>query len=314
MLVRLSLLIVYFAAMSFTEAASAPQYLLKAWGSEGSGPGEFNEPWGITADQTGFVYVADTKNHRVQKFTADGEFVLQWGKFGSEDGDFNEPWDLELDGDGNVFVVDRFNHRVQKFTENGDFLGKWGSPGPADGQFQQPFSIAVDADGFVYIGDNGNRIQKFNNDGELVLLWGSWGTGEGQFQGPTGLASHPNTKLYVIDSSNIRIQVFSSDGVYLDGWHGFKLSIDVGPDGFVYLSDSTFISMWNPNGTYVTNWRIAPGIALGKGITVTRTSEGVVAYAIDHYDHTVKKFVEGPTPVNSTTWGSVKQKYQTPSN
>ena len=44
------------------------------FGSPGTGEGQFNSPWGITVDSDGFVYVADHKNHRVQKLDADGNY------------------------------------------------------------------------------------------------------------------------------------------------------------------------------------------------------------------------------------------------
>ena len=34
--------------------------------------GEFNQPWGITLDKAGNIYVADWKNHRVQKLSPQG--------------------------------------------------------------------------------------------------------------------------------------------------------------------------------------------------------------------------------------------------
>ena len=37
-------------------------------GSEGSGDGQFYEPWGVAVDANGNVYVADSWNHRIQKF------------------------------------------------------------------------------------------------------------------------------------------------------------------------------------------------------------------------------------------------------
>jgi DNA-binding beta-propeller fold protein YncE len=51
---------------------------LKAWGREGSGPGELRHPAGAAFCPDGFLYVADTHNARVAKFTRDGEYVAAW--------------------------------------------------------------------------------------------------------------------------------------------------------------------------------------------------------------------------------------------
>lgn len=43
--------------------------LVYAWGKSGSGSGDFNRPIGIATDAQGNVYVSDTMNNRIQKFT-----------------------------------------------------------------------------------------------------------------------------------------------------------------------------------------------------------------------------------------------------
>ena len=61
---------------------------VRKWGSPGSGDGQFN--WlfenihGIDLDENGYVYVTDTGNNRIQKFTKEGVFVLAWGTQGSD--------------------------------------------------------------------------------------------------------------------------------------------------------------------------------------------------------------------------------------
>jgi DNA-binding beta-propeller fold protein YncE len=50
--------------------ASEGAYLLQ-FGSAGSGPGEFNQPANIAIDSADNIYVADSLNHRVQKFDSD---------------------------------------------------------------------------------------------------------------------------------------------------------------------------------------------------------------------------------------------------
>src|ERR687895_273728 len=70
-------------------AAGAREYgFITKWGTLGSGDGQFGDPLGIATDQAGNVYVADSLNSRVQKFTPDGRLITRWGGFGGGDGQF----------------------------------------------------------------------------------------------------------------------------------------------------------------------------------------------------------------------------------
>ena len=53
--------------------------LIKEFGSLGSNFGEFDRPSGIASDPDNNIFVADTLNHRIQKFSPDGEFIIQFG-------------------------------------------------------------------------------------------------------------------------------------------------------------------------------------------------------------------------------------------
>jgi len=61
-------------------------------------------------------YVADFENHRVQKFTAGGDFLVAFWSRGPEEGAFVRPTDVAVDEAGNVFVVDYGNDRIQYFA------------------------------------------------------------------------------------------------------------------------------------------------------------------------------------------------------
>ena len=64
---------------------------ITAWGSPGTGDGEFFSPMCIAVDSSGYVYVADTYNHRIQEFDSDGNFITKWGSRGTVDGEFQYP-------------------------------------------------------------------------------------------------------------------------------------------------------------------------------------------------------------------------------
>jgi DNA-binding beta-propeller fold protein YncE len=80
----------------------------------GSGDGLVEGPGGVSVDSRGTVYIADTWNHRIQQFTATGDFVRTWGSFGSALGQFATPISVASSSTRNLFVMDTQNHRVQR--------------------------------------------------------------------------------------------------------------------------------------------------------------------------------------------------------
>ena len=107
-------------------------------GQAGSQPGKFNAPRGLAVAADGSLYVADSRNHRIQHFSTDGALINTWGSFAdiaagqAPGGTFNEPWDVAVGKDGSVYVTDTWNHRIQVFTPDGKFIRMWGYFGQAE--------------------------------------------------------------------------------------------------------------------------------------------------------------------------------------
>jgi DNA-binding beta-propeller fold protein YncE len=142
-----------------------------------------------------------------------------------------------------IFALDSMNTRIQILTEAGEHIRSFGEIGPGHGQFENPQKIAIDEKNrWIYVSDfNNNRVQKFDLEGNFVSTIGRPGSREGEFNFPQGLAVDSDGNLYVADEFNDRIQVFSSDGKFLDLFaEKDELKLDT-PSGITITKDNQII-------------------------------------------------------------------------
>ena len=129
-------------------------------------------PWGMTFDQAGNLYIADRFNSRIRKVDADGfiSTVVGNGERGySGDGGpateatLNQPEDVEIDSFGNLYIADSDNNVIRKVDASGTIstiagnntLGESGDGGPATSvALLSPNAIYFDSQNNLYIADN----------------------------------------------------------------------------------------------------------------------------------------------------------------
>jgi hypothetical protein len=177
-------------------------------GGHGSGKGQFDNPHGLAVDTAGNIFVADTDNGRIEKFSPNGTFITSIQQFEAPNG-------IAIDRAGNIYVAEiGSKHRVRKLGPDGTFIAEW-APG-----LYGPRKIAIGPDDSIYVVDSGRtRIVKFIPDGQVLASWGSDGSDDGQFRGLTSVGvDATNNKVYVADGINSRIQVFDSNGKFLTRW------------------------------------------------------------------------------------------------
>lgn len=96
---------------------------IAAWGKQGAAEGEFADPQGIGVDALDCVYVADSGNHRLQKFDPRGRFLCAWGGPGTGPMMMSDPCAVAVDSKGAVHVAERNNRRIQIFIVGSSALG-----------------------------------------------------------------------------------------------------------------------------------------------------------------------------------------------
>ena len=240
--------------------------LLQEWGTfadQAAGdapPGTFNEPWGVAVGPDGSVYVSDTWNHRVQKFTADGEPIATWGQYGQpipevpeSNSSFWGPRGIAVSPQGQVFVADTGNKRIVVFDEDGNYITAFGSAGLDPGQFDEPVGVAVAPSGTVYVADTWNqRIQAFlpSEDGLTYFPTLQWDVNAwfGQsLDNKPFIAAGPDEHVFISDPEGYRVIEFTETGEFVRTWGAFGIGpeeiglasgIAVDQQGFVWLSDA----------------------------------------------------------------------------
>ncbi len=230
---------------------AAPAGALPAsFGSEGSGAGQISdEPAGIAIEQEGGdVYIADRNNNRIDKFDANGKFLLAWGWAvadgstealqtcttlcfggnlppfkGSGTGQFFRAEGIAIDNDplsashGDVYVVDAENRRIQKFGPGGEFLLMFGRDVNAG---------------------NGSDICRAGEE----CKEGTTGDGPGQFEGLNGRSIAVDSEGHVFVGDENRVQQFSPEGaveaqIALPGL-GFIENLAIDPSKDLYIKSS----------------------------------------------------------------------------
>jgi RHS repeat-associated protein len=186
-----------------------------AFGTEGTGTGQFKKPHGVVVSNEK-VWVTDTENNRLQEFSYTGTYQRTVGSAGSGNGQLRQPQGIATDKEGHIWVADTGNYRVEEFSAEGAFIRTFGSLGEGNSQFILPTGIAVDSSGHVWVVDKLlNKVKEFSSTGEFIRVFGTSGTGNGQLSTPQGIAIDQENHVWVADTGNNRMQEFSSEGTYM---------------------------------------------------------------------------------------------------
>jgi predicted membrane-bound mannosyltransferase/sugar lactone lactonase YvrE len=246
--------------------------LINSWGVyanilEGDAPGgTLNQPWDVVTGKDGSVYVVDTFNHRIQKFTSNGQFVKTLGVFAQGTGPDTiwGPRGIAIGLDGNVIIADTGNKRVVIYDKDLNYVTQFGGAGFEAGQFDEPVGIDVSDTGVIAVADTWNRrVQLFSPD-ESGLVYTQ--TGEFEVDAWFGqsldnkpyLTFSPKGTIFVSDPEGGRLLEFDLTGELIQGWQDLEVSselisrpygLDFDAQGNLWVSDAStnVIMVFNAN-------------------------------------------------------------------
>lgn len=174
----------------------------------------------------GRIFVADSKNGRVQVFSSKGGSLFSFPAAKDKKSTGNYPLGIAIDDAGQIYVTELHSQKLLVFDIEGNFISNF--PSKNSKVLKKPLAVTF-ANNKLYITDGGDqKVKIFNKNGKLLLKFGKRGTNKGQFAFPNGIATLDDGTIFVADSNNRRIQVFSSKGKFKFAFGEDKLSLPRG--------------------------------------------------------------------------------------
>ena len=184
---------------------------LQQIGKEGTDPGQFKNPNGVSFLNNNEVLIADQSNNRIQRIDIRTGYVVKtFGKKGERKGHFKTPISICLDDTERIVVSEFSNNRVQVMSKEGEALFTIGDSGPE--KLSTPYSCIPYKNIFLVTERDNHVIKAFDASNTFLYKFGKKGNQEGQFNSPRGMCLDGSKNLLVCDSDNNRVQRFSLDG------------------------------------------------------------------------------------------------------
>ncbi|WP_205697232.1 NHL repeat-containing protein [Conexibacter sp. SYSU D00693] len=263
--------------------------LQRCFGERGQGRGQLSTSSGSFAGSTAsggiavsgrYVYVADTGNHRVQRFGLDGRGAKVLGK-----GRLNVPQGLAVAG-RRLLVADDGSHRVVELTTSGRFVRATQRDRV---RLRFPYDVALGRDGRAYVADNNaHRIVVLDRRLRQVGSFGRQGRGAGRFTFPRALAVARGGNVLVADAANGRVAETTASGRWVralgrdgrdGGWTTTPADVAVNAFGEVAVADANARISW-----FLLDGRFRGAWAQGRSFrqsTASVTAPRAVTFAGD---------------------------------
>src|ERR1019366_2479968 len=194
-------------------------------------------PFGVTADSSGNLYVAESGTNRIRKIDTAGNITTAIGDgiqgFAGDGGapdkvEMSVPTSVAADSSGNVYFADSLNNRIRKlaggtvttFAGSGVFSHSGDGGAAASAQLNTPMGVAVGISN-LYIADTANNVVRSVANGTISNFAGTGtagSSGDGnaaagaQLNGPQGLAVDSAGNLYIADTQNHRVRKVATNG------------------------------------------------------------------------------------------------------
>jgi sugar lactone lactonase YvrE/phosphodiesterase/alkaline phosphatase D-like protein len=275
------------------------------------------DPYGVSLDSSGNIYIADMSNNRIRKVDATtGKITTVAGSgtrgFSGDGGmataaRLNTPSGVSVDSSGNIYIADHNNHRIRKVDVATGIITTVAGNGSAgysgDGaiataaSLNTPNEVNLDSSGNIYIADWNNHVIR-KVDVTTGIITTVAGNGSAGFSGddiaatsaslyhPADVSFDSAGNMYIADEFNHRIRMVSvATGIIttVAGNGTFGFSGDGGTATLANLNYPCGTSLDSDGNIFIAdflNHRIRK-VTVATGIISTEAGNGTAGFSGD---------------------------------
>ena len=194
---------------------------LDSLGGFGIGLGQFNGFSGLAIGPNGDVYGSDIGNHRIQRFTPDGEYAQSYGSAAL----LPQPAGIAVAADGTLYAGDVQNG-LHAFAPDGTPI-----KGFLAAAMRRAFAVAIGHDGALWVSeivdqDHGDRVHKIDPEtGAILVTIGGFGQ-------PIDIEVNPDGRVSVVNFNTSTIRTYAPDGTLVEETAPFPGINQIAIDGY----------------------------------------------------------------------------------
>jgi streptogramin lyase len=176
---------------------------------------ELRRPQAVEMDMQGNIYVVDSGNNRILKFSPQLELLRKTSGWGSQQDLLDIPLDITVDAGLNIFIADYQNGRIVRFDLNLNFL--WDQRiNLLNPDWNYPVSLSISDWGDLYIlEETTGSIIQFQPASSNAIQFGSYRPGTANLIGAKKLTLSSDGTIYILTNTKDNIICYDRFGNFL---------------------------------------------------------------------------------------------------
>ena len=172
---------------------------------------------------------------------------------------------------GTVYASDYDANTIKVFKPNGEET-IIGSSNNAEGQLSRPWGIALIGDTIYVVSNSNHTVKMYSTDGRFIGGFGGKGNGKRQLNNPHGICTDGKGRVLVADYGNKRIQIFTSQGVFIKSiecsTNPYDVAVD--PEGNIHaaLNNKNRLAVYSEDGNLINTYNLGGKLQYPQAIYI----------------------------------------------